>query len=179
MKKFLLTLILSVATLQPISAQSYRGFADIDGGITIYDSYYAPIIGITTTHGVQLAEKFFIGAGIGLETVGTDCSFEFDDLSIPLYGDFRYDHWTNKKISLFAEFRIGYNIKFHGDMKNYILVKPVIGIRFRINDRMGINIGISYAPYKKTHEWFSVYDNATYYDSDHHNAITIKAGIDF
>ena len=177
MKKYLLILILAIATFQPVSAISYRGFADIDGGISIYNGERAPIIGISTTHGMQLAPKFFIGAGLGIESVGIDGSFDFDDLSIPLYGAFRNDHWTNKKISLFAEFRIGYNIKLSGYMLNFIHVNPIIGIRFRISDRMGVNIGLSYAPYKKFDEYY--WDGDRYYYEDHHNAISLKAGIDF
>lgn len=178
MKKYLLILILAIATFQPMFAKTYRGFTDIDGGITLCEGNYAPTIGLTTTHGVQLTEKFFIGAGLGFESVGVDGSFDFDDLSIPLYGDFRYDHWNNNKISFFAEFRLGYNIKWKGYMQNSIHINPIVGIRIRLNDRMGINIGLSYARYNKLYfEWYS--DSYNFYRTVHHNAISLKAGIDF
>lgn len=157
MKKFLLILILSVATLQPVSAQSYRGFADIEGGIfSCFDGYINdPIIGLTTTHGVQLAEKFFIGAGTGILT---DIHFA----AMPLYTDFRFDFFNGKKVNPFVDLKAGYALTITHFDDSGLYLNPTVGVRIRLTERMGINIGLSF-PIIITID----------------GGISIKAGIDF
>ena len=182
MKKLLLLLILSVATLQPVSAQSYRGFADIEAGCFINIGtapLKAPLFGITTTHGIQLAEKFFIGAGTGILISTLDLPYaDFSaNRAMPFYADFRFDWWTGKKANPFIDLKLGGTITQSGGFlgKGFYL-NPTIGIRMRLTNRMGINLGLSY----------SCLQSAGYYEcSEHHrksqleNAISIKAGIDF
>lgn len=157
MKKFLLTLILAIATLQPISAQPYRGFADIEAGIfSCFDGYINdPIIGLTTTHGVQLAEKIFIGGGTGILT---DISFA----AMPLYADFRFDFFNSKKVSPFVDLKAGYALVITYFDHSGLYLNPTVGVRIRLTERMGINIGLSF-PIITTID----------------GGISIKAGIDF
>lgn len=166
MKKFLLALILSVATLQPVSAQSYRGFADIEAGIIISSSGWIkdPIIGITTTHGVQLAEMFFIGAGTGILT-------NIHSAAMPLFCDLRFDWFSGKKVSPFIDLKTGYTLKItdaiYDNIDSGLYLNPTIGCRIRLNNRTGINIGLSYNSVR-CDDW-----------SSPAHAIAIKAGIDF
>ncbi len=175
MKKLLLLLILSVATLQPVSAQSYRGFADIEGGISFWhNSGYAftyGLIGVTTTHGVQLAEKFFIGAGTGFLT-------DTKGIVMPLYADFRFDFWNDKKLSPFIDFKAGYTLDISsendifGVIGNGLYINPTIGFRVRLTERMGINIGLAYS-------LINFYESKYYNWKELSSTISIKAGIDF
>lgn len=175
MKKFLLILILSVATLQPISAQSYRGFADIEAGY-IFDQADKPVlIGVTTTHGVQLAPKFFIGAGSGI-------LIDSNEFYIPLYADFRFDFFNGKKISPFIDLKAGYTllgINSNGTGAGAgLYLNPTVGFRIRLTERMGINIGLAYSLLKSVEYEYDRWDMKIY-SGELGSAISIKAGIDF
>lgn len=185
MKKFLLALILSVATLQPVSAQSYRGFADIEAGIMVYGdskvSETSALIGVTTTHGVQLAEKFFIGAGTGILT-------DINGVVMPLYADFRFDFWNGKKASPFIDLKAGYTLGIANDgyysVGNGLYLNPTFGFRIRLTERMGINIGLAYS-FITVCDWYWYNYDENYGTNSGGNyiercsAISIKAGIDF
>ncbi len=168
MKKFLLALILSVATLQPVSAQSYRGFADIEGGILMGPYSNDPFIGLTTSHGIQLVEKFFIGAGTGILT-------NTNNEVMPIFCDLRFDWWTGKKASPFIDLKAGYTLLIitHSDyaigedLDNGLYLNPTVGCRIRLNEKIGINIGLAYNTYR-----YVAFSRP-------YHTISIKAGIDF
>lgn len=78
----------------------YRSF--VSGEILMCEY---PAFRISTTHGMQLDNRFFIGAGLGLissEYAMSDC------FSIPFFSEFRVD-FLNKRISPFLEVRGGYD----------------------------------------------------------------------
>lgn len=175
MKKFLLLLILAVAGLQPVSAQSYRGFADIEAGYSFYSEW--ALIGATTTHGVQLAEKFFIGAGTGILT-------DFTAVVMPLYADFRFDFFNGKKVSPFVDLKVGYTLGNSGrvyedyddEICNGIYLNPTVGFRIRLTNRMGINIGLAYS--LNNYYCYNYYEKIKM-NKELGHAIAIKVGIDF
>ncbi len=172
MKKLLLLLILSVATLQPVSAQSYRGFADLEGGL-LTGHYDDALIGVTTTHGLQLAQKFFIGAGSGILI---DIDGGFGGAVMPLYADFRFDFWNGKKVSPFIDLKAGYTLEISSDdygfIGNGLYLNPSVGFRIRLTERMGINIGLAYS-------LINFYESKYYNWKELSSTISIKAGIDF
>lgn len=171
MKKYLLLLILAIIGLQPVSAQSYRGFADIEGGYTF--NLEGALIGVTTTHGLQLAQKFFIGAGTGILTdAGSGGSQSDISIVIPLYADFRFDFFNGKKVSPFVDLKVGYTADITSadfGVSSGLYLKPTIGFRIRLTERTGINIGLAYSH-------INAVDNKWYITD---NTISIKAGIDF
>lgn len=88
----------------------YRSF--VSGEILMCEY---PAFRISTTHGMQLDNRFFIGAGLGLissEYAMSDC------FSIPFFSEFRVD-FLNKRISPFLEVRGGYDLVINAESGFY------------------------------------------------------------
>lgn len=158
-------------------AVGYRGF--VDGNILIGAfatgvdrSRWGGFV-MMTTHGYQINERFFVGAGIGIGAHGgEDCDYEdspegtyeyacIDYAAIvPIYGAFRTD-FRPEKITPFAEARIGGVL---GDQRG-ALVNLTCGMRFN-----RFNMGIGY---------LGLY--GSYYspnDACHSNSVVFRLGVD-
>lgn len=88
----------------------YRSF--VSGEILMCEY---PAFRISTTHGMQLDNRFFIGAGLGLlssEYAMSDC------FSIPFFSEFRVD-FLKKRISPFLEVRGGYDLVINAESGFY------------------------------------------------------------
>ncbi|MBD5175362.1 MAG: hypothetical protein HDT06_06040, partial [Bacteroidales bacterium] len=88
---FFFAIILSVCVM---SAQHYRGFANLDASVLIGDSNHLNndggfMLGVSTTQGIQF-NKFFVGIGTGIQIM-----MDIDGgLVIPLFAHFRYDFFS-------------------------------------------------------------------------------------
>lgn len=91
----------------------------------------------STTHGIQLNEKYFIGAGIGFNT--TVGNYDLHDY-IPLYSEFRVD-FKNKNISPFVDARGGYAIVIEENRGFYSNVS--LGLRLK---RLSLSVGVETSP---------------------------------
>lgn len=147
--------------------EGYKGF--VTAGYTIGTGLISDRLSINTTHGYQLNENFFIGAGVGMSVYKPD-GFNFDVLSIPLYADARANLELNGSVSPFADLKIGYAI---ADVKGFFF-NPSIGIRVDMNGSMGLNFGVGY-------ELIRYIENSAYLGSYSINVkgITLKVGLDF
>ena len=88
----------------------YRSF--VSGEILMCEY---PAFRISTTHGMQLDNRFFIGAGLGWmssEYAMSDC------FSIPFFSEFRVD-FLKKRISPFLEVRGGYDLVINAESGFY------------------------------------------------------------
>ncbi len=92
---------------------------------------------LTTTHGMQLDNRFFIGAGLGFNSTESDVDEYF---SIPIFSEFRVD-FLKKKISPFLDVRGGYDIAIDAEAGFYGGVS--FGCRLR---RVSISFGVETMP---------------------------------
>lgn len=109
--------------------RGYRGFVSVE---TLLGDFIG--CGITTTHGKQVNEKFFVGGGVGM-FIAED--WMEDHYSFPVYAALRVD-FLNKKISPFMGLRTGIDFAaegpsgFYGDFS--------FGCRFK---RSSVSFGIN------------------------------------
>ncbi|MCH5347271.1 MAG: hypothetical protein J1E63_09185 [Muribaculaceae bacterium] len=168
MKKILFAIIVALCSITA-SAQietGYRGFADIGYGIStseisdgIYSADVSNYLTISTTHGYQVIENYlFVGAGVGLEYW-----HEGSAVSIPIFADVRSDFYTANRFSIFGDLKIGYRAN---DAQG-LTINPQVGVRFALNDNIGLNLGVGSDIYK-----IQDLDGTG-------SAFTIKLGVDF
>ena len=130
--------------------KGYRFFFSADhmiGDITAFK--------FSTTHGVQLNDKFFVGCGVGF-CVGSDDKNYETYLSIPIYADLRYDI-IPKKSTPFIEARAGVALAIEGCTGFYGNFS--FGGRFK---RFSVSTGVETL---QGSERYYMYDNADYYSS--------------
>lgn len=170
MKKRILAIAIAVIGVLSCSAQSYRGFLNAELGIVDISE---PGFGanLTMTHGVQLGSKFFLGAGSG---ISYSSAYFSSGLAVPVYADFRFDFWGDNSWSPFVDLRAGYMINVSEYWGCGFMVSPTIGMRKRINDRRGLNIGLTYMVSEA-----ECYDYYYYGNLEVFQSIFITIGIDF
>lgn len=98
------------ATKESYLEKGYRGFVS---GETIIGNMLGIIM--TTTHGVQLNNKLFLGGGAGM-CIANDLDNNF--ANFPIYVDFRAD-FLNKKVSPFVETKLGIEFATQGSSGLY------------------------------------------------------------
>lgn len=146
--------------------QGYRGFADFSYSLGVGD-FAIDRVGITTSHGYQIAPQFFAGAGVGVNYF-----YDSDWFNVPIFAEFRSDI-LNSDITPFADVRVGYAV---GDVKGFYL-NPSVGCRFSLSDDMGFNVSIGYTMQKCDILWNSSW---SYLQSrENMGCIDFKIGIDF
>lgn len=172
MKKIFWVLSLVIASLVNVNAQgTYRGFVDV-----------APSIGngfsidITTAHGYQFNQNWFLGAGVGcvnlIETYNSDTNYECN--SVPIFAKVRFDNLSEKELTFFAEGNIGYCVVTNIDgWGNPLYTSLTVGMRKRLTERMGINFGVGFSIVPS--EYYNGYDD---YDESAFK-FNVKVGVDF
>lgn len=129
----------------------------------------------STSHGCQITPFLFAGAGFGLCYDLHDINYrnykgKFSTYSVPIFLDFRWDLDVRKKVTPFFDVKIGYQIGFGkssiefnknsnfdfyrnaagslGDIGgiNSFYFQPTAGVRFRIKQNVGFNLGVTYLP---------------------------------
>ena len=175
MKKLVLCLSLMLVSVMGVKAQGgYRGFVDV--GPSIGGSGVS--LDVTTAHGYQFNKNWFLGGGIGLiniiETSDYDSYYDSEEwISIPLFAKVRFDMLSEKSWTFFAEANLGpcYDLEYEGV---YFYGSTMLGVRKRITERIGINMGIGCSVIP------SSYYSSEYYDEVEPTAkFNIKVGVDF
>lgn len=153
--------------------------------------------GATTSHGVQL-NKLFLGAGLGV--LYNPSSY---GVGLPVFAEARWDFFNIRSTNIFVGCKIGaifnvgddsYGISLDGPQQgnievadgqwtNYsgygyagyggIYLQPSVGVRFRINHTMGINIALSYLPLRFKTE--TEYSTNPVYDSNYHEVAPMQS----
>lgn len=103
-------------------SKKYRGFVSSDFFVSNFIG-----VRLSTTHGVQLNPKMFLGAGVGI-CVGED--WKESHRSFPVYGNYRVD-FLDKKISPFVDMRAGADICKNRDGKAGFYGDLSVGCRFK------------------------------------------------
>ena len=125
-------------------AHGYRGFVEWDNAIgetdylTQYLGHYGKgrlwFIGISTSHGYQFNDHWFVGAGAMIS-----CGFPKNDKFLPAFAEIRYDTkiW---KLTPFVDFRGGYY--YDAEKSGGVYLSPTVGYCFRASEKMNFNLGI-------------------------------------
>lgn len=163
MKKLFLTLV--VATLFAASAfaqdaKSYRGFTDLSYTLGVGEtSENFDRFTLSTTHGYQLDDMFFVGAGVSFEYV-RDAALAL----VPIYADVRMDiPLRSRSIKPFVDAKVGYAA---GQVDGFYFA-PTVGVRVPVRFVQAMNFGLGYKLQK-------IQDAGT-----NTNAITFNVGIEF
>ena len=163
MKKLFLTLV--VATLFAASAfaqdaKSYRGFTDLSYTLGVGEtSENFDRFTLSTTHGYQIDDMFFVGAGVSFEYV-RDAALAL----VPIYGDVRMDiPLRSRSIKPFVDAKVGYAA---GQVDGFYFA-PTVGVRVPVRFVQAMNFGLGYKLQK-------IQDAST-----NTNAITFNVGIEF
>ena len=163
MKKLFLTLV--VATLFAASAfaqdaKSYRGFPDLSYTLGVGEtSENFDRFTLSTTHGYQLDDMFFLGAGVSFEYV-RDAALAL----VPIYADVRMDiPLRSRSIKPFVDAKVGYAA---GQVDGFYFA-PTVGVRVPVRFVQAMNFGLGYKLQK-------IQDAGT-----NTNAITFNVGIEF
>lgn len=175
MKKIVLILSLVLVSVMGVKAQGgYRGFVDVGPSI----SGSGVSLDITTAHGYQFNKNWFLGGGVGLINIietQKDKDYDYYEgewLSIPIFLKVRFDMLSEKSWTFFAEANLGpcYDLEYEGV---YFYGSTMLGVRKRIKEKLGINIGVgcSIIP--------SCYENGWDYEPQPVAKFNIKVGVDF
>lgn len=161
----------------------YRGYVDASytGG---FGHLQADFIGISTVQGVQYADWFFMGAGLGVDLVysKTDASYNgwFGDrqtrtsgVMIPIFTDFRFNIGGSQRPSFFIDIKAGgffligknYLAIENGYINGteYFMLKPSIGLRVPVskNGKRSMNIGLTYQLLTCNYWWYNNSNSGT------------------
>lgn len=163
MKKLFVTLAVAVlfaTTAFAQDAKSYRGFTDLSYTLGVGEkSEDFDRFTLSTTHGYQLDDMFFIGAGVSFEYV-RDVAASL----VPIYADVRMDMpLRGKSIKPFVDAKIGYAA---GELDGFYFA-PTLGIRVPVRFVNAMNFGLGYKLQKLQDGGINT------------NAITFNVGIEF
>lgn len=118
------------------------GVIDLHGNFTTerQGSFYT---GFSTSHGYQINQMFFVGAGLGMERCG-----KLDNWIVPLFIDGRVDLKLGK-FTPYGDLRLGANLA----EGTGLYISPTIGYRFNWGRKTGVNLGagLTLAGYKAEH----------------------------
>lgn len=156
--------------------RGYRGFVDMNAeALFKKKSYYGShdivfsVSGITTTHGFQFNNNFFVGGGSGI--IVATSNYEYFSLAIgcPVYALGRFD-WKISKVPLFADLKLGSYLQL-GDRPffNTLYINPSLGFRLPLSQKIAFNIGAG----------ISGYCNNIHYDGGGAVMPSVKLGIEF
>ena len=203
MKKIYLTLILALFGIFNSSAQyysivnqaanilqtavmggmRYRGYVDASytGG---FGRLQANFVGVSTVQGLQYADWFYMGAGLGVDLVTSKTASNnngwFGDrqtrttgVMIPIFTDFRFNIGGSTSPSFFIDIKAGGSFligKNYLAIENgyingseYFLLKPSIGLRIPTgnNGKRSMNIGITYQLLTCNYWWYNNSNSGT------------------
>ncbi|MBQ4008536.1 MAG: hypothetical protein II603_08360 [Muribaculaceae bacterium] len=163
MKKLFMTFVM-VALLGTTAfaqdAKSYRGFTDFSYTLGVGEtSEDFDRFTLSTTHGYQIDDLFFVGGGVSFEYVR-----DWAVALVPIYADARIDiPLHGRSIKPFVDAKIGYAA---GQLDGFYFA-PTIGVRVPVKFVKAMNFGLGYKLQK-------IQDAGS-----NTNALTFNVGIEF
>lgn len=184
-RKFLFILLLLLpACVLPASARQphkgYRGFLEWSNSVTrepgLYGNETLWFTGGSTSHGYQIDNMWFVGAGLSVEY-----NNNWDCWQVPLFvegrTDFKFGMFTP-----FADVRLGYSLTDGGG----VYFAPSVGYRFNWGRKMGVNVGVGLEVKGYKLDVYNVSNTNGYYEleylgSERHAKaeLSLRVGIDF
>ncbi len=123
---------------------------------------------LSTSHGFQFNNHFYIGGGVALDRYNdAECT------AVPIFADFRAN-FLNKKLTPFSNIRLGYTA---GDITG-VYVSLAAGLRITLKAKMALNLKVEFA--SQGHDeliiahWFGYTD-----EYETLNTIGVKVGFEF
>ena len=113
--------------------KGYKGFVDF-AYIGDVSDYNASKIELSTSHGYQFNNYFFVGGGVALNYY-TDA----DLVAAPIYANFRAN-FINKRVTPFADVKTGYAV---GDIEG-AYASIGVGVRFSLKGKKALNLALIY-----------------------------------
>ncbi|MDE6339884.1 MAG: hypothetical protein K2K97_08890 [Muribaculaceae bacterium] len=191
--KRIIVLIFLLACILPVSAREprrgYRGFIDIDMGVGLLkeygedkdDDFKFPLFaaGISTSHGFQINNNWFAGAGFMLQPY-----LNFFGGNFPIFAEGRFDKkWGN--FTPFADARLGYILDDGSGGGVYF--SPTVGIRINFGKKVNLNVGMGMSLRSSAYterEYYYDPDAAVTVSNQHtdfynRTMFTFRFGIDF
>mgnify|MGYP001024681200 FL=1 len=146
--------------------KGYKGFVDF-GYIADLSDYDANKVEISTSHGYQFNNYFYLGGG-----VAADFYTDADLIAVPIFVDFRAN-FINKKVTPFADIKTGYSV---GDVEG-LYVSTGIGVRFSLKGKKALNLKLEYN-YQQYDYYYSGY-YISYDDTADLEGLGFKVGFEF
>ena len=135
--------------------KGYKGFLDL-AYIGDVSDYNASKVELSTTHGYQFNNHFFVGAGVAVNYY-TDA----DLIAAPIYANFRAN-FINKKVTPFADIKSGYSV---GDIEG-AYASVGIGVSFSLKGKKGLNLALVY----NYQNFDTTVDNSYYYGGRYYHS---------
>lgn len=152
--------------------RGYKGIFDFGYNLALGQTGERSNLEINTSHGYQMNEYLFAGAGLGLHiysardsamknmstlphyttTFRTDSTaylhaVDSSYMTLPIFLDLRgYLPLQNSKMSLFAMFRFGYSFNLSDGFSGMgIYMNPAVGIKLKFTPMLGAHFSLGYA----------------------------------
>ncbi len=167
----------------------YKGYVETNGGVFIPADYYGTgvMAGISTSHGVELIQGLFVGAGIDANYVtytepgqGRHSVDESDySGNFAVFAEGRYNFLRKKRISPFVGLRLGGGYEgveedgcFYGSL--------AAGCTFNITKRFGLDVSLGYSIWSGSDSYKDEYDS--YHEttwSRSFSGLALRVGVHF
>lgn len=146
--------------------KGYKGFVDLGYVVDLSDNN-ADKIEISTSHGYQFNNYFYLGGGAAV-----DFYTDADLISVPIFADFRAN-FINKKVTPFADVKLGYSV---GDVEG-LYATTGVGVRFSLKGKKAINLKLEYNYQQYDYYYVGYYH--TYDDTLSLEGLGFKVGFEF
>ncbi|MDE7346694.1 MAG: hypothetical protein K2N48_08140 [Muribaculaceae bacterium] len=166
-----------------LGGMRYRGYVDVSytGG---FGNLQVDFVGVSTVQGVQYADWFFMGAGMGVDLVYSKSSKPANEWNfnrkvsssgamVPVFTDFRFNIGGSQGPSFFIDIKAGGSFligKNYLAIENgyingseYFMLKPSIGLRVPVtkNGKRSVNIGLTYQLLTCNYWWYNNSNSGT------------------
>lgn len=158
-----------MATTAVRGGLNYRGYVDVAFSAGMGDKR-ADIFELSTTQGLKVSKNFFIGLGLGMQTLFTSVPDEAPEYSliyghgttktgiaVPIFSDFRLDCGDPTGLGFFADLKIGASFMtgnrwiLVGDgyinSSQCFYLRPTVGMRVPLsasNPDLAFTVGVTY-----------------------------------
>ena len=122
--------------------KGYLGLVDFGVGIGL-DKFKGHRISLAMINGYRVAPQFAMGVGIGIHGLfhGKELNPQ-DEAIMPIFLHLRSD-FTNRRMTPFLAFNVGYNLSLTGGYVGGILLEPALGVGFNVGSTGRIMTGLS------------------------------------
>lgn len=170
MKK-LVAILVAVCCISSASAVSYKGYVETYAGVAIPEDFDASAQwGISTSHGVEIIDGLFVGAGIDFSLGFTEYYYYYEDdfydgwydfEATPLFAAFaeaRYNFLRESKVSPFVGMRLGGGYNGYSEAGAFYF-SPAVGCTFNFTDNFGLDLSLGYTLFSGASDAIDFYDD--------------------
>ena len=177
MKKLTILILALFAGIAANAQLRYKGYADLFSGVTIpqANAESGAYMGASTTHGVNIIDGLFVGAGVEMGAVLYQDVYDYNKkeleygAQVAAFAEGRYT-FLNKRFSPFVTGRLGLG---NGDYEDEVAfyASTLVGCTFNLTKKFGFDASMGYSLHTGTYEEEWGYGNIS--------NITFRLGIHF